>query len=523
MAIKKKINLLCLFLAFVFLAYAVRLAQLQVFQVKENRFLADNNRIAKQKVSAPRGLMKDRQGQILADNEPVYWLGDKSIDRTEALAIQAQTDSQLKIEPRRRYRQGSALAHVVGYLGEVSDKELKEEKLDLKGYFLGSLIGRDGLEAQYEDLLRGREGSELVEVDTSGQVIRRMGRILPVPGKILTLALARDLQETAARLLSKKGAIIATNPQNGEVLAFYSSPAYDPKILVKALQDEENRPLLNRVIAGLYPPGSTFKMVTAMAGLEEGKITAQTKFTDPGVIYYGSYKYANWYYTATGGTEGEITVVQALTRSTDTFFYKVGEWVGIDKLNLWAEKFGLTARTGIDLPGELPGFMATPDWKQKNKDEPWFLGNTYHLAIGQGDLDLTPLGVNMITSAVATGGKLCVPRMLKLGAENTPYQAECRAIGGKAGNWETVKRGMVGVCSAGGTAGSFSTLPFSTGCKTGTAETGDGKTTHAWFTVFAPVDDPQIALTVLVERGGEGSAVSAPIAKEILKEYFKKN
>jgi penicillin-binding protein 2 len=525
------------FLVFAFFAVLLsRLYQLQVINGKDNRFLADNNRIQRKRIEAPRGLILDRNNEVIAENQPVYLL-EKEVDkketvsREEALSLQSRAeDKNLKISLKRNYPHKELFAHAVGYLSEVTEEEFTEKKLELKGYGLGSLIGRVGLEAQYEELLKGKDGSELVEVDTQGRIIRRMGRVLPLPGKVLTTALDKNLQEVAAKeMAGKKGAVIASNPQNGEILVFFSSPSYDPNLFLnderqelgQIIGDEKNRPLLNRVIGGLYQPGSTFKIVTSIAGLEEGKITPQTLINDPGVIYIGSFSYSNWYYTSYGGKEGDINVEKALARSTDTYFYKLGEMIGIEKLNYWAEKFNLDKAFGIDMPGELAGFIATPEWKMKAKGESWFLGNTYHMSIGQGDIDLTPLGVNLMTAVVASGGKICTPRMLKIEAENTPYQADCREIGIKRQYLQVVKKGMFLACQEGGTAWPFFGFQPQVACKTGTAETGDGKTTHAWFTVFAPLENPEIVLTVLVEKGGEGSSVAGPIAKEILKKYFE--
>jgi len=521
----------------VFFIFVFRLFQLQILQGRENRILAEQNRIQRIKIQAPRGFLLDRHGEILADNEPIFFLTQKDnerekISRPEALQLQAEgLDANLKIDLRRHYLFGETFAHLLGYLAEVTAEELEEENLDLKGYWVGSLIGREGLEAQYEEILRGREGNELIEVNTKGEVVRRMGRILPTPGKTLTLAVDKGLQEAAVLAMKgRKGAVVAGNPQNGEILVFYSSRSFNPNLfldkdkheeVVKIITDEENQPLLDRAIAGLYPPGSTFKIVTSVAGLEEGKITANTLINDPGVISLGDFKFANWYFTSYGQTEGEINLARAIARSTDTFFYKVGELLGIEKLNFWAEKFNLDKNFGIDLPGELAGFVATPEWKEKATGETWFLGNTYHMAIGQGDIALTPLAVNTMTGVVANGGKICRPRVLKIGAENTPYLPECREIGIKQESLEAVKKGMVGACSEGGTGWPFFDFVPKVACKTGTAETGDGKTSHAWFTVFAPIEKPEIVLTVLVEKGGEGSSVAAPIAKKILKEYFR--
>lgn len=515
---------------------------LQVIEGKQNKLLAENNRIKKNLIFPSRGLIFERHGELLAYNQPAYYLIEKDgtpkeIPRISALQLQEEKkDENLKIVFKRIYSYGNNFAHIIGYLGEVTQEELVEEKLDLRGYSVGELIGRSGIESEYESLLRGRIGSELLEVNTQGQIFRRIGNILSDPGKNLTLSIDKKLQEKAVEIFEKgvgekaKGAIIATNPKNGEVQLLYSSPSFDNNIfndpkkqqeLMRIINDGNNQPLLNRTISGLYPPGSTFKIVTSTAGLEEGKITPSTLINDPGVIVINNFRFANWFFTSTGGTEGEVNLKKALARSVDTYFYKVGEMLGVDNLIKWVKEFGLDEKFGIDLPSELPGFVATPEWKLKNRNERWFLGNTYHLSIGQGDIDITPLAVNLITAVIANGGKICKPRMLRIGAENTPYKEECRQLPIKKENLNEIKKGLVAVCSPGGTAGSFSALPFTTACKTGTAETGDGKTTHAWFTVFAPVDNPEIALTVLVERGGEGSSVSAPIAKEILREYFR--
>lgn len=537
---RKSVIFSVIFIGILFLILLGRLFQLQVVKGKENMFLADNNRARRLVIRAPRGLLTDRHGDILVQNTPVFLIKndkgeDTEISREKALELQAQ-GKNVTIVIKRNYLDSDNFSHLIGYLGEVSAKELGIEKLDLKGYFQRSLIGRSGVEDWYEEELKGKDGSELLEIDTSGKIVRSINRVLPIPGKTLTLAVDKKLQSIAAsQMEGKKGAVVATNPNTGEVLVFYSSPSYDLNIfsdqkrnkeLVSLIKDEDNMPLLNRVIAGLYQPGSTFKIVTSIAGLEEGKITANTLINDPGVLEVAGFKYANWYFTQYGRTEGEVNLVKAISRSTDTYFYKLGEFIGIENLAKWAKTFGLNQKFGIDLAGELPGFVGTPEWKEKTRGESWFLGNTYHMAIGQGDLSLTPLGVNLMTGVVANGGKICKPRVLRIGSENTPHGIECRDIGIKKEYLDLVKKGMIGACLPGGTAYPFFSFTPQVACKTGTAEVGDdGKTTHAWFTVMAPADPPaggpQIVLTVLVEHGGEGSAVAAPIAKEILKEYFR--
>lgn len=530
----------------VFFLLGLRLFQLQILQGSKYRQLAEGNRIQKIKIAGSRGIIFDRHGETLAKNLVVFKIKkgteEKIIDRDEALKLQAEgNDQNLFLDFSREYSQGETFAHAVGYLGEASEEEVRSKKLKARSYEIGDWVGRTGIEEYYDGELRGQDGGELVEVDTWGKILRRIGRVEPTRGKNLTLTIDGDLQRIAAQQMrGKKGAVVATNPKNGEVLILYSSPSFDPNYFVNKgsdgvikdlISDQENRPLLDRAISGIYPPGSTFKIITATAGLEEKKITRNTLINDPGVITIGGYHYANWLFTSHGRTEGEIDIVRAIKRSTDTFFYQVGELVGVEKLVSWAGKFGLDKIFGIDLGGEIAGFVPTTEWKQKVKNEPWFLGNTYHLSIGQGDLALTPLGVNLMTSVIANDGRLCRPRMLKVSsAEGID---SCREVGAQRQTINVIKEGMVGACSEGGTAASFVNFKPQVACKTGTAEyLENGKTkTHAWFTVFAPAfaeastgkpaEKPEIALTVLVEGGGEGSSVSAPIAKEILKEYFK--
>ena len=530
MEFKKFFLKITLILAIAFLL--ARLFFLQILQKNKYGTLANENRIQKIKTAGPRGIITDRHGEILARNIPQFQIKNNQeveiIDRDRALVLQTTgQDNKLFINLVRDYPQGEIFGHVTGYLGEVSEEEVRSgQELKVKGYGMVELIGRTGIEQFYETELRGVEGGELVEVDTTGKVLRRVGRVEPVPGKNLTLALDADLQRIAAeQMQGKKGAVVATNPQTGEVLVLYSSPSYDPNYFVAKrseaavlglINDFQNRPLFNRAIAGLYPPGSTFKIVTSAAGLEEGKITKNTLINDPGVITVAGYKYSNWYFTGYGRTEGDVNVVKALKRSVDTYYYKLGEMLGANKIADWSKKFKLDKTFGLDLDGELAGFVPTPDWKLKATGESWFLGNTYHYAIGQGDLALTPLGVNMMSSAIANNGKICKPRMLK----NEGSQPDCQEVGLKKETIEIIKEGMLEACAEGGTAYPFFNFTPTVACKTGTAEylNSEGKMkTHAWFTAFAS----DIVITVLVEDGGEGSSVAAPIAKEVLKKYFE--
>ncbi len=455
-----------------------RLTELQVIKGEYYRNLADNNRIREMPIIAARGKLLARGGE----------------------------DFQLQMN----------FAHLSGYLGEVNEDEVGKINPRCIGkgpHSLGSQTGRGGLEEFYDCTLRGIDGEELIEVDSMGRKVRSLGRREPIPGDNLQTTIDFNLQNKIAESMQgKKGIVVATDP-NGEVLAFYSSPSFDPNNISPSLVDSD-LPLFNRLIGGVYHPGSIFKIVTSTASLEEGTIDKNFLYTDTGIITIGDFSYTNWYFTQYGRTEGAINISKALSRSTDTFFYKAGEIMGVDNLVKWSKNFKLDQKTNIDLPGEIESLVPSPEWKKKVKKENWFLGNTYHMAIGQGDLALTPISVHRIISVIAANGKLCD---LKI---NTQKPSQCEQLPIKKSTLETIKEGLLGACSDGGTAYPFFDFKPQAACKTGTAETEEIDKTHAWFTMYAPANDPQIVLTVLVEKGGEGSSVAAPIAKEILTNYF---
>jgi len=488
-------------LAIGFLILAGRLFELQIIFGSQNRALAEGNRIKKEILPAPRGMIYDRNGKELVRNVPIYRVKEqenervekneeyKEISREEALKMEARGETEnLRLDIGREYLYGKALAHVLGYLGEVNEEEVKSGK-----FKPGDLIGRMGVEEQYDSLLRGQDGGEVYEVDAGGHKIREIGKIEPIPGHNLYLSIDAELSKLAYDSLEgKSGAVVATDPQNGQVLVLVSSPSFDPKNITPMLDNPE-KPFFNRAISGAYPPGSTFKIVVSTAGLEEGKINGETTWNDIGEIRVGDYVYRNWYFTQYGRTEGEVNVVKALKRSTDTFFYKVGEWLGPTKLAEWAKVFGLGKKTGIDLPSEVSGLVPSPDWKEKLGGH-WFLGDTYHFAIGQGDVLLTPLQDNLMASIIANGGKICQPHVGDLGNLGNL----CQDLKIKPENINLVKEGMKEACSSGGTAFPLFDFQPQAACKTGTAEFGDptGKT-HAWLTAFAPLDNPQIVVTAL--------------------------
>ncbi|HUW21642.1 MAG TPA: penicillin-binding protein 2 [Candidatus Bathyarchaeia archaeon] len=519
-----------------FLVLVARLIELQLIEGEKNRILADENRVRRNILPAGRGIIFDRQGLPLVENIPLYRYQEgsqetsfKSIDRQTALKIESQGESEankIKVGVGRKYLYGEILSHLLGYIGQVSEEEISSAHNVRQA---GDLVGRGGIEQQYDALLRGKAGAEISETDAIGEKVRTIGRIEPQAGQDLHLSVDLRLAQIAHEALGEQaGAIIASEVKTGQILCLESLPSFDPNKLSLGISTEEyqqiledpRKPFFNRAIGGAYPPGSTFKIVTAAAGLEEDKITGSTLIDDPGVINVGPFSYRNWYFTQYGRTEGEINIVRALKRSTDTFFYQLGERLGADRLSAWAKNFGLGQLTRIDLPGEVTGLVPNPDWKEKVRGEPWFLGNTYHFAIGQADLTVTPLQINMMTSVIAANGLLCQPGIIK---QSDFKQDNCRDLKLKKATLQLIKEGMKEACSSGGTAFPLFDFRPQVACKTGTAEFGDPKDrTHAWLTVFAPADDPEIVMTVLVEAGGEGSSVAAPIAKKILEAWFKK-
>lgn len=512
-----------------FLVLVGRLIELQIIKGKYFKALAEGNRIRRLPIAAPRGQILARGGEVLVGNKEVkkkvVFNPEEGFQKLDD--ISNALEEELISEPIRDYKLGASLAHATGYLGEVNEAEVGKvnPKCSEKGpKRIGALTGRTGLEEFYECHLSGVDGEELVEVNSLGKRVRILGKREPIPGQDLKTNIDLILQEKVAKAMEeKKGAIVVTDTK-GEVLAFYSSPSFDPNLFVgeiasrqiQATLEDKDLPLFNRTIGGSFAPGSVYKPVVAVAALEEGKVDEDFIYEDTGRIEiktpYGDFTYSNWYFNQYGGTEGKINLVRAIARSTDTFFYKIGEFVGIHSLVEWSYKFNLGKKTKIDLPGEIEGLVPTPEWKEKVKGESWFLGNTYHLAIGQADLTLTPLSVNTAISVIASGGELCLP---KIG--QTP---ECSSLDLDRKNLDLVREGMVGACSPEGTGYPFFDFEPQVACKTGTAETNEEGKTHAWFSVFGPADEPELVLTVLVEKGGEGSRVAAPIAREVFGYWF---
>lgn len=519
-----------------------RIFHLQVVRGKENLELADSNRIQVKTIHAPRGVIYDRNGKILAANSPGFRLVNASgsakpgyISREEALRLEVSNDprlADLEIDSQRNFPFAEKASHILGYLTEITEEELKQEKYI--NYKLGDKIGRGGVEEAYEKTLKGIDGGEIIEVDAAGKKLRTLRRKEAIPGQNLRLTIDIDLQQVAYNNLEaalKKtgsccGGAIMTDPNNGEVLSLVSLPSFDPDNLAEALT-APNAPLLNRAIAGVYPPASTFKIVSGLAGLESGKITADTRFEDTGVMSIGPYTFANWYFTQYGRKEaGLVDLPIALKRSNDIFFYQLGASVGEEAIAKKAHELGFGKKIGIDILGEETGLVPDPGWKQEVIGDVWYPGDTLHMAIGQGFLLSTPLQISNLISFVASDGKQFPPHLgltiedAKKGVvKEFRYDPLNAAVNPQY--LSLVKKGLEEVPKYGGTAWPFFTFPVPTAGKTGTAEFGDPKNkTHAWYTAYAPADDPKITATVLIEAGGEGSTVASPVVKEIFRWYF---
>lgn len=537
------------FIICIFLIILMRLFQLQILEGATNRDLANSNRIKIKVVHAPRGVIYDRNGKILTQNEPAFRLqedGNQSkiryLSRDEALKLEVNHNPRfedLEVDNVRAYPAKEATAHILGYVSQITKEEL--ESFKAKGqqsseniYKNGDKIGRSGVEQTYEKVLKGVDGGEIIEVDSNQKKIRTLRESKVVAGHNLYLSIDLDLQLYAFKLLAESisssgsccGALIIQDPSSGEILALVSIPSFNPIELEKSL-NAQNSPFLNRVIAGTYPPGSVFKIVSSLAALSSGKILENTQFEDTGITYLGPFQFGNWYFTQYGKLEGLVDLKKALKRSNDTYFYRVGQIIGEKALASAAKTVGFGRKVGIDLPGEAVGLVPDNEWKVKTTGEVWYPGDTLHMAIGQGFILTTPLQISNLLSTLSLNGKQFPPHLgLKITNPDSKVLKEFKfdtsfQLPYERNHIATVKDGLSQVPKTGGTAWPLFTFPLETAGKTGTAEYGDpSNRTHAWYTTYAPVSNPKIVVTVLIEGGGEGSSVAAPVAKELLRWYF---
>lgn len=435
----------------------------------------------------------------------------------------------------------SALSHILGYTGKIDESELAEFGSE---YSPIDYIGKMGIEYFWENELKGRDGRKQIEVDALGKEKKIINQEPTEDGRNLILSLdfelQRKLEETLSAALQKlklkKGAAIIMDPNNGEILAMVSLPAYNNNIFARGATDEEyqelagnpDNPLFNRCVSGEYPSGSTIKPVIAAAALEEGVINEHTSFNSAGGIRIGEWFFPDW----RAGGHGVTDVRRALAESINTFFYYIGggyqdfKGLGMERIVQYGKLFGLSSQLGIDLPGEADGFLPSKEWKEEAKGERWYIGDTYHLSIGQGDLLVTPLQVAGFTGVFANGGKLYRPHLVKqiltdedkLLRDIEPEVIRADFISDY--NIEVVRQGMRQTVIS-GSAGSLRSVPVAVAGKTGTAQWSSKKQPHAWFTGFAPYDNPELVITVLIEEGGEGSSAAVPVANEILSWYFQ--
>jgi len=507
-----------------FIILFIRLFSLTIVKGNYYKKLSSQNRLKEINVEAPRGTIFDRKGYPLA----------KSTEKIEKSG---------RILTKRVYFFPYA-SHFVGYVQEANKQEIENSNCYYKPE-LGDKTGKAGVEKTLDCILRGKDGKKLVEVNALGKKIREIAFYPPKKGLDIKVSLDSVLQEKAREaifkrnLSEKKIAIVGIKPSTGEVLIYLSFPDFDPNAFVDDLEtarkylNSKNKPLFDRVAKGVYPPGSTFKPFVAIAALEEKIISEKTLIEDTGIVKLGAKTFGNWYFLEYGKKEGMVNVVKAIKRSNDIFFYKVGQKLGEDRIRDWAIRFGFSKLTGIGFE-ENTGVVPSDFWKREKIGSRWYLGDTYNLSIGQGYLLVTPLQLAVATAAIANNGKLCKPLILKLGSTRKyplwareallEYsQPTCKDLKISKKTLALVKEGMKQACSPGGTAYPFFNFKPKVGCKTGTAQSHmPSGIPHAWFTVFAPFDSPEIVLAIIVEEAGQGSDVAAPLALDILKFYFER-
>jgi penicillin-binding protein 2 len=429
----------------------------------------------------------------------------------------------------RAYPFGKVGAHVIGYLGKITPVQLTRQ--ELRSFPADTMIGQWGAEAMFDESLRGKPGERIVEVDALGRELRLIQQKPPVKGDDITLSIDINIQKAVEDAFGEKaGALVAIKPGSGEILALESLPSFDPNIFSggisysnwKTIMEDKKKPMLNRALQSRYPPGSTFKIVTAIAALEEGVIKPNEKVNCTGGIRYGKWFFGCWLKKG----HGLVDFHRAIVESCDSYFYEMGRRLGIDRIYKYAVKLGLGRETGLMFAPvkEETGLIPNTEWKKKTKHQPWFLGDTFISAIGQGYVSATPIQMAAMTAAVAADGRIYKPTLLK-GDYNPVGEADL-----KLENLELVKSAMAGVVNEpDGTAkGARSALAIVAG-KTGTAQVvgkkkGSGAEKfmdHAWFIAFAPEENPSIALAVFVEHGGGGGAVAAPIAKKAIEACLK--
>lgn len=514
-------------------------SDLPLDQVKKNDVIRKAAEIAGVKY-------EDIRSKITASNEhsPQPILVLKNLDKDRAILLGSRLGDlpgvHLDVNPIREYLDGGLLSQVMGYVGRINESELAKNK----GYLLTDYIGKSGLEKEYESLLRGIAGKERVEVNSTGVNEKTLGTTDPIPGQNIKLSIDFELQQQLTKQLQaqmdkakvKSAAAVAINPQNGQILAMVSLPTYDNNLFAKGISESDyssllnnpDKPLLSRTTSGEYPSGSTIKPFVAAAALEEGTITESTTVNSTGGIKIGDFTFPDW----KAGGHGTTNVLKAIAESVNTFFYAIGggyggiTGLGPDKIKAYLDKFGFDAYTNIDIGGEAKGSIPDPDWKLRVFNQPWYLGDTYHMAIGQGDVLVTPLQMANATATIANGGTLYQPTLVANvldGNGNVVENKSTRVVRNnflKSSTIDIVQRGMRQTVLA-GSGRALNTLAKPVAAKTGTAQFGPNNSkSHAWFITYGPTDKPTIAMSILLEGAGGGDVYAAPVANEVYKWYF---
>ncbi len=566
------LNLIVLSLAAVL---AIRLWQVQVLQGGYYLRLSEENRVREYTIPAPRGLISDRRGRTLVTNRPSFTVAVLPLELRESEAVLPRlavilgmrideveakiaanrirpfepvrvkrdvgtpTVTRIEenrldlpgvvilVEPVRSYPLGTTAAHVLGYVGEIDQSELAVREVD--GYRAGDLIGKAGVERVYESVLRGVDGRLSVEVDALGRPLRVLGRKSAVPGRAIVLTLDLDLQRVATEALLAtgyaSGAVVVTDPGTGEILAMASLPSYDPNLFAVGISPQEwtalssnpLHPLLNRAVGAAYEPGSVFKMVTAVAALQEGIVSRNSTFDAPGYFQLGRWRFGDlkaW---------GRVDFVSGIANSINVVFYTLGYRLGGERLARYATLMGLGERTGLDLPGEVAGTIASPATKQRLTGEPWYPGDSVNMSIGQGAVTVTPIQVARMIGSIANGGTLVQPHVFlsaieKDGTSRKAPPAAQRSVPYTPTALAVVREGLRAVVERG--SGAAAALPnVALAGKTGSAENPRGKP-HAWFAGYAPAQAPRIVVVAFVEHGFRGGITAAPLVRRVFEAAF---
>ncbi|MFA7060291.1 MAG: penicillin-binding protein 2 [Pedobacter sp.] len=589
MASKRRIILLSFVVGAIFFLLLLRLWHLQILSADDYRSMSENNRLRFVPVAASRGAIMDRNGKVLVSNRPSYSLAvvpqevkDKeallnqlasllTLDRGElaerweknmgrakyypiVLASNITRDQveiieenrlrlpgvEIEMKPVREYSSGILAAHLLGYIGELSEDEMNRKEYE--DYNSGDYIGKNGIERSWEQELHGSDGGRQLEVDAHGRVLRIISETYPTVGNSVILTIDVNMQKSAERVFGDQaGAAVAMDVNTGEILAFVSNPGFDPALFSgklpatkwKEYLDDIRHPLENKALTGQYPPGSIFKIITALAGLEEGKINESTSVNCTGSYDLGTSTFKCWNKHGHGITN----LKKSLRESCDVYYYQLGEQLGVDRIAATAKKFRLGSPLGIGLNYEKPGMIPNAEWKQKRFGKRWYHGETLSVAIGQGYVLMTPIQMVSMIATVANEGTVYRPRLLKRivdadGKLLKEFKPEILGSTGiSADKFRLIKQGLYAVVNdAGGTGAAARLGDIKVAGKTGTSQViklRDSKLgtpyqyrDHALFVAFAPYDKPEIAVAVVVEHGKHGGSAAAPIAGRILRAWF---